>query len=63
MIAFSDVNLETFFHVNYSLMQYHKWSMEYIDNMIPWEKDIFVNMLLQDLEQKRLEQETGRNSR
>lgn len=34
-------------------MQYHKWSIEYIESMIPWEKDIYVNMLLQELELER----------
>lgn len=34
-------------------MQYHKWSITEIESMIPWEKDIYVTMLLQELELER----------
>ena len=27
-------------------MQHHKYSFTELDNLIPWEKDIYVNMLV-----------------
>jgi hypothetical protein len=27
-------------------MQHHKYSLTELDNMIPWEKEIYVNMLV-----------------
>ena len=27
-------------------MQHHKYSLTELDNLIPWEKDIYVNMLV-----------------
>lgn len=33
-------------------MQYHKYSLTEIENMIPWERDIYVTMLGQHLEEE-----------
>jgi hypothetical protein len=38
-------------------MQYHKYSLSDIDGMIPWERDIYVKMLVEYLEKLREEQE------
>ena len=27
-------------------MQHHNWSLSEIDEMIPWEKEIYINMLI-----------------
>lgn len=59
MIAFSHVNLESYYTLNFSLMQYHKWSLSDLDNLIPWEKDIYVNLLLQEIEMEKEKQRSG----
>lgn len=33
-------------------MQHHKYSLTELENMLPWERDIYVNMLMQYLEQE-----------
>ena len=33
-------------------MQYHKYSLWEIENMIPWERDIYVTLLQQHLEEE-----------
>jgi hypothetical protein len=33
-------------------MQHHKYSLTELENMIPWEKDIYVNMLMRYLEEE-----------
>lgn len=40
-------NLMNYYKTNFSLMQHHKYSLSDIDNMIPWEKFIYVDMLKQ----------------
>lgn len=39
-------------------MQYHKYSLTEIDNMFPFEREIYIGMLVQHLEEEssRLEQ-------
>ena len=31
---------------NFSLMQHHKYSLTEIENLMPWERDIYVDMLI-----------------
>lgn len=37
--------LDSYFKSNFSLVQHHKWSLSDIDNLMPWEKYIYVDML------------------
>ena len=37
------------------MMQHHKYSLTELDNMIPWEKQVYVDLLL-----KHLDEETER---
>lgn len=33
-------------------MQHHKWSLTEIENMLPWEKEVYVAMLIQWLKEE-----------
>ncbi len=33
-------------------MQYHKYSLTEIENMMPWERDIYVGLLRQHIEEE-----------
>jgi len=48
------MNLEGYFRLNFALMQYHKYSLTEIENMMPWERDIYVGLLQQHLEEEEL---------
>ena len=48
------MNLENYFRLNFALMQYHKYSLTEIENMIPWERDVYVGLLQQHLEDEEL---------
>jgi len=48
------MNLESYFRLNFALMQYHKYSLTEIENMMPWERDIYVGLLRQHLEEEEL---------
>tara|TARA_Y100001970_G_C13905494_1_gene685838 strand:+ start:168 stop:350 length:183 start_codon:yes stop_codon:yes gene_type:complete len=56
------MSLESYFRLNFALMQYHKYSLTEIENMMPWERDIYVGLLKQHLEEeelKRKQQQTN----
>ena len=38
-------------------MQYHKYSLTEIENMMPWERDIYVGLLQSHLEEERLKEQ------
>ena len=39
-------SLANHFKTNFSLIQHHKWSLTDIQSMMPWERYIYVDMLL-----------------
>jgi len=46
------MDLEAYFKLNFALMQYHKYSLTEIENMMPWERDVYVALLQQHLEEE-----------
>ena len=51
------MNLESYYRLNFSLIQYHKYSLTEIENLIPWERDIYVELLKNHLEEEKLKQQ------
>ena len=50
----SHINLESYFKLNFALMQHHKYSLTEIENMMPWERDIYIGLLNQYIEEENL---------
>ena len=55
------MNLESYYKINFALLQYHKYSLTEIENLIPWERDIYIGMLKQHLEDEKLKQQQAKN--
>ena len=51
------MDLEAYFRLNFALIQYHKYSLTEIENMMPWERDIYVNLLRNYLEAEKMKQQ------
>ena len=49
----SHENLANYYKMNFSLMQYHKYSLGEIENMIPFEREVYVALLIQHLEEEK----------
>jgi hypothetical protein len=51
--------------MNFALKQYHQWSLTEIEDMIPFEREVYVAMLIQYLEEekKRIEAQKGQRNR
>ena len=54
-------DLASYFKINFALMQHHKYSLTEIENMIPWEKDIYVSLLQQYVEEENLKAQQRQN--
>ena len=46
------------------MMQHHKYSLTELENMIPWEREIYIGLLMQYLkeEEERMEKEKQKNA-
>ena len=51
------MDLEAYFRINFALMQFHKYSLTEIENLMPWERDIYVGLLQQHIEEEKLKQQ------
>ena len=49
-------NLESYYKINFALIQHHKYSLTEIENMMPWERDIYVGLLRLHIEEETLKQ-------
>ena len=57
----ADTNLESYFKVNFALIQHHKYSLTEVENMIPWEKDVYISLLQQHIEEENLKAQQRKN--
>ena len=55
------MDLENYYKLNFALMQYHKYSLTEIENMMPWEREIYLALLTDYIESENLkrQQEEG----
>ena len=50
----SHEDLESYYKINFALMQHHKYSLTELENMMPWEREIYVTLLSQYIEEENL---------
>ena len=48
-------SIDSMLETNFALIQHHNWSLNDIENMLPWERDVYVNYLVKYLEKQKLE--------
>jgi hypothetical protein len=51
-VALSHDSLENYYKTNFALMQHHKYSLTELDSMMPWEREIYVMLLSQYIEEE-----------
>ena len=37
------------------MIQHHRWSLTEIENMMPWEREVYVGLLLEHIEDEKKE--------
>ena len=52
-----------YYKTNFSLMQHHKYSLTELENMLPWERDIYISLLIQYIEQENQKIKERQNKR
>ncbi|HAP31264.1 MAG TPA: hypothetical protein DCR01_04780, partial [Flavobacteriales bacterium] len=55
----SHESLKSYYETNFAMIQHHKYSLTELENMLPWEREIYVGLLQNWIkeENKRIEQE------
>ena len=45
-------NLANYYKMNFALMQYHKYALSDIESMIPFEREVYIGMLIQYIQEE-----------
>ena len=56
-------SLYNYYKTNFGMMQYHKYSLTEIENMMPWEREIYIGLLMEHIkeENERIERENSKH--
>ena len=38
------------------MIQHHNWSLTELDDMMPWEREVYIGLLIEHLEEQKKEQ-------
>lgn len=44
--------LENYYRLMFALLHFHKWSPEYLECLLPYEREIYVTLLQQRIEEE-----------
>lgn len=55
------ITLASYYRMMFSLMQHHKYNKQDLDEMLPFERDLFYTMLVEYLKELEQEREKNRN--
>jgi hypothetical protein len=53
--------LEGYYKTNFALLQYHKYSLSEVENLIPWEREVYIALLKQYLQEQEAKREANKN--
>jgi len=62
-VSIAREDLESYYRTNFALMQYHKYSLTELENMMPWERDIYTSLLEQYIEEQNLKRQQAEGVR
>tara|TARA_Y100000114_G_scaffold156202_1_gene182585 strand:+ start:1585 stop:1779 length:195 start_codon:yes stop_codon:yes gene_type:complete len=52
-MALSHETLENYYKTNFQMMQNHRYSLTELEAMMPWEREIYIQMLMRHLEKEK----------
>ena len=51
------MTLKAYYESSFAMMQHHKYSLTELENMMPWERDIYVTLLKNYIEEQNLKRQ------
>jgi len=51
-VALSHIDLLNHFKLNFALTQHHHWNLDTIEALMPWEREIYVTLLEQWIQEE-----------
>ena len=54
-------SVENYYKTNFGLMQHHKYSLTELENMMPFEREIYVGLLLNYIKEEKEKDQARKN--
>ena len=54
-------SVENYYKTNFGLIQHHKYSLTELENMIPFEREIYVGLLVNYIKEEKEKEQARRN--
>lgn len=51
-MCLSHIDLLNYYKLNFQLVHHHKWALSEIEMMVPWEREVYVGLLRQWIEEE-----------
>jgi hypothetical protein len=52
-------DLASYYKTNFALMQHHKYSLTELEDMLPWEREIYITLLQNYIEEENLKNQSN----
>jgi len=52
-------DLESYYKTNFALIQHHKYSLTELEDMLPWEREIYITLLQNYIEEENLKNQSN----
>jgi hypothetical protein len=52
-------DLASYYKTNFALIQHHKYSLTELENLIPWEREVYITLLQQYIEEETLKNQSN----
>jgi len=58
-VSMAHTDLASYYKTNFAMMQHHKYSLTDLEDMIPWEREIYVTLLQNYIEEENLKNQAN----
>ena len=52
-MSLSHENLYNYYKTNFGMMQHHNYSLTELENMMPWEREIYIGLLMEYIKEEK----------
>ena len=60
-MSLSHENLYNYYKTNFGMMQHHKYSLTELEDMMPWEREIYIGLLMEHIKEENEKMEREKN--
>ena len=52
-MSLSHENIYNYYKTNFGMMQHHNYSLTELENMMPWEREIYIGLLMEYIKEEK----------